>query len=200
MRISLWQWIAVYAVALTIVLFLFAARLDFATLPPTLLTVNVLLPLVFAGIVTAILIMLIVGVAWTYSRRRRPLAWFAIRVLAAATKQPYLSVGALGILSRDGSLAVSLPSRRNDFVTEKDSFLAFRVQDGEQLGIVSVIIVHQDSYLCMVTDRMDAQDFWSGLEFRMMSGFSPPVGVEFSRHIDQIDMDFARRLLRSWGG
>ena len=200
MRISLWQWVAVFGVALTIVLFVLAARLDFATLPPTLLAVNVVLSLVFAGIVTGILVMLIVGVAWTYSRRRRPLAWFAIRVLAAATKQPYPSVGALGILSRDGSLAVSLPRRLNDFVTERDSFLAFRVQDGEHLGIVSVIIVNQDSYLCMVTDRMAAQDFWNGLEFRMASNFSPPAGVEFSRYIDQIDMDFARRLIRSWGG
>ena len=137
---------------------------------------------------------------WAYNRRRRPLVWLAVRVLAAAASTADVSVRALGLISRDGDLVISLPRRRNDFVREGDSFLAFRVYDKGHLGIVSVTTIEQDSYLCMVTDRMDAQDFWSGLEFRMMSDFSPPAGVEFSRHIDQIDMDFARRLIRSWGG
>ena len=137
---------------------------------------------------------------WIYRKRRRPLAWLAIRVLNAAARGSDVSVGALDILSRNGSLAVSLPRRQNDFVEEDDSFLAFRVRDGKQLGIVSVILVQEDSYICVVTDRMNAQDFWNGLESRMTADFSPPSGVGFSQRIDRVDVDFAQRLISSWGG
>ena len=140
------------------------------------------------------------AMVWAYRRRRRPLAWLAIQVLAAATKEPVTFVEASGILSRDGNLLVSLPRRQSDSIADGDSFIAVRLQDQKHLGIVTVIRVQDYHYLCEVTDRMDAQDFWNGLELRMASDFSPPAGVGFSRHIDQIDADSIRRLIRSWGG
>jgi hypothetical protein len=139
------------------------------------------------------------GIRWIYARRRRPLVWIAIRVLTTASGETTLSIPARGISDRGGSLSVSLPREQNDFLWEGDSFLAINVHTKEQLGLIEVILVEQDSCLCMVSDRMQFQDFWAGLENRMAHDFSPPIGVEFSRCINQDSIDFAKRLIRSWG-
>ena len=135
----------------------------------------------------------------TFLRRRRPLAGIAILVLEAASGRPARSVSARGISNKGGSLIVSLPRERNDFLAIGDSFAAANVHTMENVGTVEVISVESDFCLCQIIDRMESADFWAGLENRMAHDFSPPAGVEFSRHIDKDSIDSIKRLIRSWG-
>ena len=184
--------------AVTIPLSLYLYVDDGASAPRWVILIvgNVLLSI----IVSALLILVGLAMSWAYRRRRRPLARFAVRVLAAATREPTTLIEAAGILNSGGNLQVSIPLQQSDAVSEGDPFIAIRLQDRGQLGIVSVVKVLEDRYLCEVADRMNAQEFWSGLELRMSSDFSPPAGVGFSRHINEIDVDYIRRLILSWGG
>ena len=145
------------------------------------------------------LIIAYAGLRWAYCRRRRPWTWVAIFVLEAASGRPAQSVSALGISHSGGSLIVSLPRERNDFLAAGDSFVAANVHTKENLGAVEVISVESDFCLCQVIDRMESPDFWAGLENRMAHDFSPPTGVEFSRYIDKDSIDSVKRLIRSWG-
>lgn len=120
-------------------------------------------------------------------------------MLEAASGRPAQSVSALGISHSDGSLIVSLPRERNDFLAAGDSFVAANVHTKENLGAVEVISVESDFCLCQVIDRMESPDFWAGLENRMAHDFSPPTGVEFYRYIDKDSIDSVKRLIRSWG-
>ena len=139
------------------------------------------------------------GIRGTFLRRRRPLAGIAILVLEAASGRPARSVSARGISNKGGSLIVSLPRERNDFLAIGDSFAAANVHTMENVGTVEVISVESDFCLCQIIDRMESADFWAGLENRMAHDFSPPAGVEFSRHIDKDSIDSIKRLIRSWG-
>lgn len=139
------------------------------------------------------------GVRWVYVRRRRPWVWIAVRALAAAAG-PGTPVQSRGIASRNGELAVSLPREERDFLALGDLFLAVNMHTGQRLGMVEVVVIERDFCLCEVVDRMDAQEFWAGIESRMMHDFSPPSGVGFSRCSNQDAIDFAERLIRRWGG
>ncbi len=151
-------------------------------------------------ITTIFSISLCKGIRCTYLRRRRPLAGIAIMVLEAASGRPAQSIPALGISDRGGSLIVSLPRERSDFLSVGDSFVAANVHTKEILGAVEVISVESDFCLCQVIDRMESPDFWAGLENRMAHDFSPPSGVEFSRYINSGSIDSVMRLIRKWGG
>jgi hypothetical protein len=140
------------------------------------------------------------GIRWAFCRRRRPWAWVAIFVMEAASGKPAQSVSALGISHSGGSLIVSLPRERNDFLAVGDSFVAANVHTKENLGAVEVISVASGFCLCEVIDRMESPDFWAGLENRMAHDFSPPSGVEFSRYINSGSIDSVMRLIRKWGG
>ena len=139
------------------------------------------------------------GVRWVYVRRRRPWVWIAVRALGAAAR-PGMPVQSRGIASRNGELAVSLPREERDFLALEDLFLATNMHTGQRLGVVEVVVIERDFCLCEVTDRMDCQEFWAGIESRMMHDFSPPSGVGFYRCSDQDAIDFAERLIRRWGG
>ena len=140
------------------------------------------------------------GVRWVYVRRRRPWVWIAVRVLDSAAGQPGEPVQSLGISDSKGDLVVSLPREERDFLVPGDLFLATNMHTGQRLGVVEVVAIEQDFCLCEVTDRMDAQEFWAGIESRMMHDFSPPSGVGFSRCSNQDAIDFVERLIRRWGG
>ena len=149
---------------------------------------------------SVVLVAAYVGSLWVYARRRRPWTWVAIRVLDAASRESGPTISALGIGSRDGNLIIRLPREKNDFILEGDSFLALNAHTQEQLGIVRVVSVSEDSYLCGVSERIGNPVFWETLEGRMMHDFSSPTGVEFSRYVNQDSINLVRRLIRSWGG
>ena len=145
------------------------------------------------------LILAYAGIRWAYARCRRPWAWVAIRVLDAASMTNYPSVPALGIADRNGDLAISLPFGGSGFIAEGDAVLALNVHTKEILGALNVASVERDSCLCIVTNITESPDFWAGLEERVRRDFSPPIGVEFSRPINQDSIDLARRIIRRWG-
>ena len=123
-----------------------------------------------------------------------------MRVLDAAAGQPGEPVQSLGISDSKGDLVVILPREERDFLVLGDLFLATNMHTGQRLGVVEVVAIERDSCLCEVADRMDAQEFWAGIENRMMHDFSPPSGVGFYRCSDQDAIDFTERLIRRWGG
>ncbi len=140
------------------------------------------------------------GVRWVYARRRRPWVWIAVRALEAAAAGPGEPVQSLGISDRNGEIVVILPREERDFLALGDLYLAVNMHTGQRLGVVEVVVIERDFCLCEVADRMDAQEFWAGIESRMRRDFSPPSGVGFSRCSNQDAIDFVERLIRRWGG
>ena len=139
------------------------------------------------------------GLRYTYRKRRRPLAWFAIRVINSASRNSGPPIPALGISSRNGSLAITLEISGHELLALGDQIDATNTVNRCPLGKLEVVEIGEDYCRCEVTDRMDSSDFWAGLEERMMRSFGPPFRVEFSRHLNENWIDSVSRLVRRWG-
>ena len=139
------------------------------------------------------------GLRFAYHKRRRPLAWIAIKVIEAASLNSGSPIPALGISSRNGGLAIILENSGHAVLAMGDQIDATNTVTRCPLGKLEVVAVGEDYCLCEVTDRMDSSEFWEGLEGRMMRCFSPPSHVEFSRYVDDHWIDSVSRLVRRWG-
>ena len=146
------------------------------------------------------LIVAYAGIKWAHARRRQALVWITVKVLDAASRKTEQPIPAQGISDRNGSLVVSLILEQNDFIAQGDRIWATNINTEKQLGELEVVELEQDFCLCELTDRMDSNEFWVGLESRMMQQFCPPSGVRFSGAVDQDTVDFIKRLVRKWGG
>ena len=96
-------------------------------------------------------------------------------------------------------MAVSLTISHNDYLSIGDLISATNVNTRKLLGTLEITEFNQDLCLCELVDRMDSNEFWVGLENRMLNEFSPPPGVEFAGHFDPNTLDSVRRLVRRWG-
>lgn len=135
-----------------------------------------------------------------YLRRRWPLAWIAVKIIRVASGKIRAPIPARGISDRNGNLAVGLIISHNDYLSVGDLISATNINTRRLLGTLEITELNQDLCLCELVDRMDSNEFWVGLESRMLHSFCPPSGVEFSRHVDPAAVDFVERLIRSWGG
>lgn len=185
--------IVLFPVCLTVVLFLFGARLDLPALSPTLLAVNAALAVVSAGGATAILII----AGWGLSRLwRKSLSRVTLFTLRRATETISRKVAATGIGGRGGELIVSLPIGIQDGITRGAKFWA-TTATGDRLGVVECFEVSESSCLCVVFAILN-EDFWTDLDARKSRDPSPPMGVHFTGYIPEGFLVDVQRFLKQW--
>lgn len=137
---------------------------------------------------------------YLYARRTKPLAHIAmwsVRRAAMSFKSP---VESLGIAERAGNLVIRLDTGSVEGVNLGDRFIVYNSVGEIRLGLIEVIEADPESCLCTIYDRTGGVEFWEQLEFRMKQEFQPPQGVNFSRQIDQSEIDLTEKILRYWGG
>ena len=200
MIISIWKWLALYAVVLAIVLFLFGAKLDLNVLPISLLAVNAVLALVAAGIVTLVLVVLAIALAWVAKKVwRKVLARVTLFTLLRAVDRYSAPVQAVSIGERNGSLVIRLPLGEDSGMVSGQRFSAINLATGGLLGVIESFDVEKLSCSCSLSGSINIE-FWEELEARMRREFSPPAGVIFSREIPEGFWDLANGIIRHWGG
>ena len=198
MKISLWQWIAVYALTLSIVLFIFSARLDESSLPVSLLTANILLALVLAGVATAVVVFFVVLVLGLLKNSwRRLLSFVAVFAIRKCLNDFSTPLVADSIGERRGNLVIRLPLGKREGADSEQVIRAINEATGEVLGYLEFLEIDENSSLCIVSDRI-AIDFWEDLEGRKRKDFRPPPGVLFSRNVPEGYLQYLEMIVSIW--
>ena len=158
MKISVWQWIAVYAVVLTVVLFVFGTRLDFSALAAAPFAVNVALASLVAAVVTVILV-ISAWAAWLISRRlaRAVLCRLALFTLLRAVDRYSAPVQDIGIGELYGSLVIRLPLGRDDSIELGQRFSGINSATGTLLGVIESFEVGKSSCSCSVSATINVE-------------------------------------------
>ncbi len=190
-----------FAVVLTVVLFVFQARIDLASLSISLVAINTILATLISAFVTAILLFLYLLTTFAIPRLlKRLMVWITLRTVSKAVASQTRTVEATGIGSIDGSVGVSLLLGGQDGVMLGHRFTVFNTATQENWGVLEVSEIQETSCTCVVSDRINPE-FWEGLEGRMRSDASPPHGVSIRRQIPiEALFDWLHELLKTWRG
>ena len=200
MKVSVWQWIAVYAIVLPIVLLFFGARLEFEELHAGLLAANVLLALLMAAVATVILLVLSWPLASiTKQIWRAALSRIAFSVVRRAVERCSKPVQAESIGERNGELVIRLPLGEDSGMALGQGVRVVNLATEQLLGVLELLSVEKSSCVCVVSDRISLE-FWEGLDERRRTDFRPPGGVLFYREIPEGFLDFAERIIPKWRG
>ena len=196
MRISIWQWVTLYAVVLAveaIALFFFENRLNLVEASWRLLVAYLVGGLVSALLLTVALVILYRGLSRLWRKSLSRVTLFTVR---RAAKTSSRKVVATGIGSRGGELILSLSIGIQGGITRDAKFWA-TTATGERLGIVECIEVSESSCLCVVFAILN-EDFWTDLDARKNRDPSPPLGVDFVGYIPEGFLVDVQRLLTQW--
>ena len=202
-RLARQLWIAfvpLFAISLTIVFFVFQARLDLLTLPARYIVVNTVLALLISlGAAALSLAGFCFLLALTRKVWRRIVIRIALHTLEQAVGVYTRRLQADGIDEQDGGVIIRLAIGSHESIIVGDKFEVLNAASRRKLGVLEVDQVEEVSCVCRVFDRIDV-DFWAELEERMRVDPSPPTGVTFSREIPQGLLEFVTGLIRNWGG
>lgn len=152
----------------------------------------ILSAVVFAGLVASYHLPVRASI-WAYRKIMRSLAKRAIR---SGLSHAMTQIPCLGILNRNGTVALRIGIGGSDIVGVGTRFNVYDSINDELWGRVEAVEVGDVTSLCEPTDRNNLE-FWEHLEARMRFDTSPP-NIYLVLEIPTELMDVVERLLDSW--